>query len=156
MQNELQACSDDSPPVPRSDGSTPKPREPGRAHTLPMFPQQRLRRRRASRANMVRRVIFVGDRHQLDPALTAPEFTAALRAMEVAFDVIDKSRVPEWGDYRDADLVLALRPPGTAVRLTLTYGARGSANPRSGQRCCALLLRTPGSRMSRPPCCSVR
>ena len=117
MQNELQACSDDSPPVPRSDGSTLKPREPGRAHTLPMFPQQRLRRRRASRANMVRRVIFVGDRHQLDPALTAPEFTAALRAMEVAFDVIDKSRVPEWGDYRDADLVLALRPPGTAVRL---------------------------------------
>ena len=66
---------------------------------------------------MVRRVIFVGDRHQLDPALTAPEFTAALRAMEVTFDVIDKSRVPEWGDYRDADLVLALRPPGTAVRL---------------------------------------
>ena len=109
MQNELQARVDESAPAPRE--------HVGRAHTLPMFPQQRLRRRRASRENTIRRVIFVGDRHQLDPALTAPTFLAALRAMDVTFDVIDKSRVPEWGDYRDADLVLALRPPGTALRL---------------------------------------
>jgi hypothetical protein len=88
-----------------------------RAHTLPMFPQQRLRARRAARGLAITRAVFIGDRHQLHPALATESFGERLRALGVSFDVVDKSRVAEWGDYRDADLVVALRPPGSRAEL---------------------------------------
>ena len=109
-QNELQHRP------PESDPSLDRPAE-ARAHTLPMFPQQSLRRREATRGAAIRRLVFMGDRHQLDPALTSADFLRALDALSITFDVVDKSRIPEWGDYSEADLVLAIRPPGCAVEL---------------------------------------
>ena len=87
-------------------------------HTLPMFPQQRLQRRRADRGSRLERIVFMGDRHQIDPVLASREFGEVLNArFGIAFDVVDKSRIPEWGDYSDADLVLAVRPPGSHPEL---------------------------------------
>ena len=95
------------------------PAEAARAHTLPMFPQQRLlrQRRRASRGHRISHAIFVGDGHQIYPAFRSDAFREALRALGVTFDVVDKSRIPEWSDYRDADLVIALRPPGSQTEM---------------------------------------
>ena len=86
-----------------------------RAHTLPMFPQQNLKRRLRSRRTTIERIVFMGDGHQVEPALRTDAFHAALRAMGVTFDIVDKSRIREWKDYSKADLVVAIRPKGTAV-----------------------------------------
>ena len=107
MQNALQADTDGALPATLA----------ARAHHLHMFPQQQLQRRRGARARTIARVVFMGDRHQICPSLTSPDFLARLRAVGVTFDVVDKSRIAEWADYRDADLVLAVRPPGTQVEL---------------------------------------
>lgn len=49
-------------------------------------------------------------RHQLCRELQLPAFAARLEALGVAFDVVHKGRAQDWRDYREADVVVAVRP----------------------------------------------
>ncbi len=82
-------------------------------HLVPHWPQPGLLQRDPARGTRVERLVFMGGPNNLDPAFRSPEFRAALAAEGVTLDIGRESRPDdapvEWCDYRDADLVLAVR-----------------------------------------------
>ncbi len=91
------------------------PRDSTGAHCayLPHWPQPGLRPRDPSRGVRVERVVFKGDENvNLLPALRGEGFRAKLAALGCTWEVSGKSPRGEpvaWNDYREADVVVAVR-----------------------------------------------
>lgn len=78
---------------------------------VPHWPQPGLRPRDPGRGEALRRVAFFGDASEnLAAGFNTPAFAEALRARGLEWCVVGKDRSHEWGDYREVDLVLAVRP----------------------------------------------
>jgi hypothetical protein len=76
-----------------------------REHFMPYWPQPGLRPRDPSRGDRVERVGFIGRDRNLAEPFKSPAFRAALedRGLELVI------REEPWNDYRDLDVVLAVR-----------------------------------------------
>jgi hypothetical protein len=83
-----------------------------RDHLIPLWPQPDLVPRDPARGNNICNVVYKGDLLNLHESFRAPEFGAALEQRGIRF-VLDgkpeRSGKASWGDYREADLVLAVR-----------------------------------------------
>lgn len=85
---------------------------------VPFWPQPGLEPRDPARGARIERVAFKGFAGNLHPAFKEPAFAEALhrRGVELAIDGVDyrgsatETSGLRWGDYRDVDLVLAVRP----------------------------------------------
>jgi hypothetical protein len=81
---------------------------------IPHWPQPGLLPRNPDRGTTVRNVVFKGGAGSLSAAFQSPAWRAALGRRGLRFRV-DHPRspaaVPDWHDYRTADLCLAVRPP---------------------------------------------
>jgi hypothetical protein len=93
---------------------------------IPHWPQPGILPRDPARGTTVRRVAYHGFNYNMDPRFLAPAFQHALagHGIEWVFDSVefagkatDASRVA-WNDYRDIDLVLAVRPPSRTLHAT--------------------------------------
>jgi hypothetical protein len=86
---------------------------------VPMWPQPALVPRDPARGERVERVAFKGFRASLHPDFAAPRLADALRERGIEFvcDAVDyrgpatDTRGVRWGDYREIDVVLAMRRP---------------------------------------------
>lgn len=82
-------------------------------HLVPHWPQPGLLPRNPGRGTRVERLVFKGGPNNLDPAFRSDAFRDALVAEGVSLDIGLESRPDdapvEWCDYREADLVLAVR-----------------------------------------------
>jgi Glycosyl transferases group 1 len=81
-------------------------------HLIQLWPQPGLISRDPSRGDRVERLIFKGDERNLWEPFRAESFRSSLSDLGLEFRIDgkpdDKSRL-DWHDYRDADLVLAIR-----------------------------------------------
>jgi len=93
---------------------------------VPHWPQPGILPRDPARGTALRRVAYHGFDYNLDPRFLARGFQDALAAqgIEWVFDSVefvgkatDQRRVA-WNDYRDIDLVLAVRPPSRTLHAT--------------------------------------
>lgn len=79
---------------------------------IPLWPQPDLLPRDPDRGALIRNVVYKGDLNNLHHTFRAPEFCAALekRGLRLVLDgkPADGGKV-FWGDYREADLLLAVR-----------------------------------------------
>ena len=91
----------------------------GRRFFVPFWPQPGIVPRDPARGSAIRRVAYRGFAANLDPRFLAADFRAALErqgiewlvdAVEFAGPATDE-RSTAWHDYRETDLVLAVRPP---------------------------------------------
>jgi len=78
---------------------------------MPHWPQPGLLPRLKERGNRIENLVFKGRSWNLYHEFRSPEFQAALARLGVRLTVDDEARdrVPNWYDYRTADLVLAVR-----------------------------------------------
>jgi hypothetical protein len=78
---------------------------------LPLWPQPDLVPRDPARGTLVRNVVFKGDVNNLHEPFRSDHFRAALeqRGLRLVLDGKPESGAVSWGDYREADLVLAAR-----------------------------------------------
>jgi hypothetical protein len=87
-------------------------RTPGRDHYIPHWPQPGLIKRDPSRGSRIENIAFKGAKACLHESFGSPQFLAALTDMGVRmiFDVKNPvTGAPQWYDYREVDLVLAVR-----------------------------------------------
>jgi hypothetical protein len=80
------------------------------SHFVPNWPQPGLLPRAETRGLRVERVGFVGRERNLAPAFRSPEFRRELAQRGFALIVRDKP----WWDYRDLDVILAVRDASPA------------------------------------------
>ena len=87
-------------------------------HYMPHWPQPGLKPRDPGRGDRIRTLCFKGALTNLGPAYRDPAFLRALEGLGVALDTSDRADklardAVDWTDYREADLVLAVRdqPP---------------------------------------------
>lgn len=85
-------------------------------HFVPYWPQPGLLPRDAARADRVERIGFMGQTRNLAEELRSDGFRA--RLAELGMELVLRTQRPEWGDYRDIDVVLAVR--GGKARWLLT------------------------------------
>src|SRR5262249_52187765 len=78
---------------------------------IPLWPQPDLVPRDPARSTQIRNVVFKGDLLNLHETFRAPDFCAALekRGLRLVLDGKPESGKVSWGDYREADLLLAVR-----------------------------------------------
>jgi hypothetical protein len=90
---------------------------------VPHWRQPGLVPRDPARGTEVRRIAFKGYRQNLHPAFAAPAWQAAVEREGLEW-VVDATRFEKartdpdelrWHDFRDVDLVLAVRPPGRSL-----------------------------------------
>lgn len=87
-------------------------RTPVRDHYIPHWPQPGLIPRDSSRGNRIQNIAFKGARACLHESFGSPLFTDALAEMGMRMVLDMKNPVdgtPQWHDYRETDLVLAVR-----------------------------------------------
>jgi hypothetical protein len=78
---------------------------------IPLWPQPDLVPRNPARGKEIRNIVFKGDVSNLDEGFRSPDFCAALakRGMRLVLEGRPGSGPVFWGDYTEADLVLAVR-----------------------------------------------
>lgn len=78
---------------------------------VPMWLQPGIRSRLAERGTTLTRVAYRGHPLNLIPGLKAAPFLQALAAQDIAFDLglRDGTDNADWNDYRDVDVVVAIR-----------------------------------------------
>ncbi len=78
---------------------------------IPLWPQPDLLPRDPSRGALLRNGVFKGDLGNLDQRFRSPDFCAALeqRGLRLVLDGKPDKGSVLWGDYREADLVIAVR-----------------------------------------------
>jgi hypothetical protein len=78
---------------------------------IPLWPQPDLLPRDPARGDRVRTIVYKGDINNLHQTFRSDAFVADLakRGVHLALDRSAKSDRVAWGDYRDADLLLAVR-----------------------------------------------
>jgi hypothetical protein len=92
-----------------------------RSFYMPHWPQPGLLPRDSARGTRVERVAFKGDVTNLEPSLRSAAFQQFLRLEGLSF-VTDMTQPSDairpikanWNDYREVDVVLALRPAGAS------------------------------------------
>jgi hypothetical protein len=99
----------------------------GARFAVPHWPQPAILPRAAARGTAIRRVAYHGFNYNMDPRFLAPggfQDALAAQGIEWVFDSVefagkatDQRRVA-WNDYRDIDLVLAVRPPSRNLHAT--------------------------------------
>ncbi|MCC5858710.1 MAG: hypothetical protein JJT90_11185 [Ectothiorhodospiraceae bacterium] len=106
---------------------------------IPHWPQPGLVPRDARRGETVENVVYMGKRDNLDKQLQSTEFLNQLRRLNLNF-IIQES---EWWDYREADVVLAVRAgapfylaikPASKVVNAWHAGCAAIVNPEPGYR----------------------
>jgi hypothetical protein len=78
---------------------------------IPLWPQPDLVPRNPARGMELRNIVFKGDVENLDEGFRSPDFCAALgkRGLRLVLEGRPASGPVFWGDYTEADLVLAVR-----------------------------------------------
>jgi hypothetical protein len=78
---------------------------------IPLWPQPDLQPRDPARGTLLRNVVYKGDLLNLHETFRAPEFQAALekRGLHLVLHGKPEGGQVNWGDYREADLLLAVR-----------------------------------------------
>ena len=87
-----------------------------RDHFVPYWPQPGLLPRDSGRADRVERIGFMGQERNLAEELRTPAFRE--RLAELGMELVIRGTRPEWHDYRDLDVLLAVR--GGKARWLLT------------------------------------
>jgi hypothetical protein len=78
---------------------------------VPHWPQPGLTPRGQERGNRIENLVYKGRSHNLYHEFRSPEFNEKLTALGVRLSIDDEKgrEIPDWGDFRTADLVLAVR-----------------------------------------------
>jgi hypothetical protein len=78
---------------------------------IPLWPQPDLVPRDPARGTLLRNVVYKGDLGNLDERFRSPDFRAALetRGLSLVLDGKPEKGGVSWGNYREADLLLAVR-----------------------------------------------
>jgi hypothetical protein len=112
---------------------------------VPHWPQPGLLPRDPARGDAVRVVLFPGTPQNLDAGFATPEWNAFLQARGLEFRCHYTSAgvAPAWQDYRDVDVMLAIRPqamglvrnkPGWKLFNAWLAGVPAILGPESGYR----------------------
>ena len=107
-------CAEVSPNVPDVDGvyfikQNPTTRSSPRDMCFYLY-QERLRPRNPSRGDRLRSIRYCGAVENLEPIFLEQRFSDFLKTRSIDFSIISAKHANRWGDYDDADLVLAVRP----------------------------------------------
>jgi hypothetical protein len=98
----------------------------GRRFHVPHWPQPGILARDPARSTAIRRIAYRGFNSNMDPRFLAPKFQDALASagIEWLFDSVEFAGVATdyrsvaWHDYREVDLILAVRPPSRSLHPT--------------------------------------
>lgn len=98
----------------------------GRRFFVPHWPQPGILPRAPARGRRIRRVAYHGFNNNIDARFLAPEFHEflAARGIEWLFDSVEfagratDEKSVAWHDYREVDLLLAVRPPSRDLHVS--------------------------------------